>query len=394
MKNNNLRKLSHPGLLLLGITSGLVFIANKFESKYYFLIFLIVSLIIIYFYNKYNNEYSDKYIKNMNEFKGFGKIDSTVDTVESHDIFDVNRDTNSHVVIIGATDTGKTHFIRHQLRNTTEPVLILCNYADDWGDLKDKQNIKIESLSTKGLNERNATVIPNLYNELKDKIVIIDDAGTTDKANGNLNVKTLIDKILTQGRHDKIQLVFMAHYPKDVAPKTRMNVNTVIIPRKNNESLFKSTAEVYSLPKGISSHRNPAGGVVIRSILARKTIILDELYNVIPENEVVNSEYEKLVKMMNADCVTNFNNRKLITEKMNFILRENKIYKEDQVNLFTFPFYYNELRKDLKLKEEKLKIKFDINALFKIGCDSTSWRELIKDNGVFSQPVAQAISQS
>ena len=231
-------------------------------------------------------------------------------------------------------------------------------------------------------------------NELKDKIVIIDDAGTVDKTNGNCNIKTLIDKILTQGRHDKIQLVFMAHYPKDVGPKSRLNINTIVIPRMNKESLFRSASEVYSLPKGVSAYSSSEGGVLIHSILAKKTVILDEQYNVVPVDKVINNEYDKLIKLINTDCINDPKNRRLLTEKMNFILRANKTYKEDQVNVFTFPFYYNEMRKALNHEPEDIKTVFNMKSLFKIMCDSSSWSQLIEKNGVFSQPVAQAISQS
>ena len=127
MKNNYLNNLSFAGLILFTLISGYLFITNEVNSKYYCLLLFMVFLILIYFYEKWNN-YLNKYIKNTKEFKGFGKTVVAAETNASYDLFDVNRETNSHVLIIGATHTGKTHFIRNQLMNTNEQVLILCNY--------------------------------------------------------------------------------------------------------------------------------------------------------------------------------------------------------------------------------------------------------------------------
>ena len=75
---------------------------------------------------------------------------------------------------------------------------------------------------------------------LTNKTVILDDAGAYKK------LKTKVEDLFRFSRHHNIQVIYLAHYAKDVLPVVRENCFKFCITKKNPNSFFKTIVSTYS----------------------------------------------------------------------------------------------------------------------------------------------------
>ena len=77
--------------------------------------------------------------------------------------------------------------------------------------------------------------------QLANKTVILDDAGAYK------NLKTKVKDLFRFGRHHQIQVIYLAHYAKDVLPVVRENCHKIFLTMNNPDNFFESIVQTYSI---------------------------------------------------------------------------------------------------------------------------------------------------
>ena len=82
--------------------------------------------------------------------------------------------------------------------------------------------------------------------QLANKIVVLDDAGAYK------NLKTKIEDLFRFGRHHNIQVIYLAHYAKDVLPVVREICRKIFLTINNPDNFFESIVQTYSIKNGVT----------------------------------------------------------------------------------------------------------------------------------------------
>ena len=61
------------------------------------------------------------------------------------------------------------------------------------------------------------------------------------------NLKTKVEDLFRFGRHHGIQVIYLAHYAKDILPVVRENCLKLYITINNPDNFFKTLIETYSI---------------------------------------------------------------------------------------------------------------------------------------------------
>ena len=118
--------------------------------------------------------------------------------------------------------------------------------------------------------------------KLANTTIILDDAG------GYKNLRTKVEVLFRFGRHHNIQVIYLAHYAKDVFPVVRENCFKIFITINNPDSFFETIVSTYSIPKELclkehwKQYRSQLEfGVIEFDIRSQKYKILNHNYQVI-----------------------------------------------------------------------------------------------------------------
>ena len=125
----------------------------------------------------------------------------------------------------GTSGSGKTSFLKYYLDQIKSDFIVFGgDEAEFPGRFVQKlqlENITIESLAG--------------------KTIILDDAGAYNQ------LKTKVEHLFRFGRHLNIQVIYLAHYAKDVLPVVRENCFKVYITINNADSFFETMMSCYSI---------------------------------------------------------------------------------------------------------------------------------------------------
>ena len=193
-------------------------------------IFIIVLYIYWYFIRPRHYENLYQILK---QFKGFKKSHLT-NKEEEHEFTPPVTNTNSHMLIYGSSESGKTSFLKYYLDQTkceaSKAVSIFIVFGRDENEFNDNyiplwqlENIEIEKLAN--------------------RTIFLDDAGAYK------NLRTKVEDLFRFGRHHNIQVIFLAHHAKDVLPVVRENCFKIFITINNPDSFFETIVSTYSIPK-------------------------------------------------------------------------------------------------------------------------------------------------
>ena len=148
--------------------------------------------------------------------------------------------SNSHFIIYGSSDSGKTSFLKHYLAhataNATPRTYVVFGRderefpSQNFAPLQQLENVSIEQLAN--------------------KIVILDDAGAYK------SLKTKVEDLFRYGRHHQIQVIYLAHYAKDVLPIVRENCHKIFLTINNPDNFFQSIVQTYAIAKSIREGLN------------------------------------------------------------------------------------------------------------------------------------------
>ena len=113
--------------------------------------------------------------------------------------------------------------------------------------------------------------------QLANKTVILDDAG----AYKNLRLK--VEDMSRFGRHMGIQVIYLAHFAKDVLPIVRENCHKIFLTINNPDNFFESIVQTYSIKELVwKYYRDPLeNGIIEFDTRSQKYKVLNNKYKLI-----------------------------------------------------------------------------------------------------------------
>ena len=212
------------------------------------LILLICFVVAIYWNYIRPRQYKTIY-KKLLQFAGFKYSHLTNQEIkESRDDMGLglpkDAQSNSHFIIYGSSGSGKTSFLKHYLgpyttatANAQQQVKYLVFERDErefpsqnFVPLLQLENVSIEQLAN--------------------KIVILDDAGAYK------SLKTKVEDLFRYGRHHQIQVIYLAHYAKNVLPIVRENCHKIFLTMNNPDNFFDSIVLTYAIAPAVKDGLN------------------------------------------------------------------------------------------------------------------------------------------
>ena len=128
-------------------------------------------------------------------------------------------------MVYGTSGSGKTSFMKYYLDQTKSDFIVFgrdeTESKENYIRLLQLEKIEIESLAN--------------------KTVILDDAGAYK------NFKIKVEDLFWFGRHHNIQVIYLAHYAKDVLPVVRENCFKLYITINNPDTFFETMMSCYSI---------------------------------------------------------------------------------------------------------------------------------------------------
>ena len=144
------------------------------------------------------------------------------------------------MLIYGSSAPGKTSFLKQYLTQSPRKSRFLV-FGRDEEEFPASNFVPLLQLEKKGFAE--------LCESLANKTVILDDAGAYK------NLKTKVEDLFRFGRHHNIQVIYLAHYAKDVLPKVRGNCFKIFITINNPDNFFETIIQTYSMKDGVTQSK-------------------------------------------------------------------------------------------------------------------------------------------
>ena len=243
---------------------------------------LFIGIIVVIYWNYIRPRQFKTIYKKLLQFAGFKyshltnqEREAPQDTREAtHNNSHNNSHCNAHFIIYGSSGSGKTSFLKHYLAQRPH----------------DKSCDSPRSYLVFGRDERefpSQNFVPLLQLEkvsiesLANKIVVLDDAG----AYKNLRLK--VEDLFRFGRHLGIQVIYLAHYAKDVLPIVRENCFKIYLTINNPDNFFESIGQTYAIASTIKEpnwkyYRDQLEyGIIELDTRSQKFKILNDKYNLI-----------------------------------------------------------------------------------------------------------------
>ena len=164
------------------------------NKKFYIGLLCVIFIIVLYIYWYYiRPRLYEKLYQKLKQFKGF-KHSHLTNKEEEQELTPPNTSTNSHFLIYGTSGSGKTSFLKYYFDQTKTNFKVFGRYETEFKD-KYKPLLQLEKIEIESLANRT---------------IILDDAGAYK------NLRTKVEDLFRFGRHHNIQVIYLAHYAKDV----------------------------------------------------------------------------------------------------------------------------------------------------------------------------------
>ena len=250
-------------------------------------LFIFIGIIVVIYWNYIRSRQFKTIYKKILQFAGFKYSHLTNQEREApQDTHNNNSQNNSHCnahfIIFGSSGSGKTSFLKHYL--TQRPHDKSCDSSRD----------SSRTYVVFGRDERefpSQNFVPLLQLEkvsiesFANKIVVLDDAG----AYKNLRLK--VEDLFRFGRHLGIQVIYLAHYAKDVFPIVRENCFKIYLTINNPDNFVESIAQTYAIASAKANAINGLNwkyyrdqleyGIIELDTRSQKFKILNDKYNLI-----------------------------------------------------------------------------------------------------------------
>ena len=188
-----------------------------------FLCVIFIIILFIYWYYIRPRHYEKLYQK-LKHIKGFKKSHLTDQPKDEPQVKPITN-TTCHFLVYGTSGSGKTSFLKYYIDQTKSDFIVFgrdeAEFPGRFVQLLQLENINIESLAN--------------------KTIILDDAGAYK------NLRTKVEDLFRFGRHNNIQVIYLAHYAKDVLPIVRENCFKLYITINNPDSFFETIIRTYSI---------------------------------------------------------------------------------------------------------------------------------------------------
>ena len=142
---------------------------------------------------------------------------------------------NSHFIIYGSSGSGKTSFLKHYLAQVQRTYVVFGRDEREFPSQNFVPLLQLEKVSIESPTN---------------KIVVLDDAGAYK------SLKTKVENLFRYGRHMGIQVIYLAHYAKDVLPIVRENCHKIFLTINNPDNFFESIVQTYALASAIKDGFN------------------------------------------------------------------------------------------------------------------------------------------
>ena len=143
---------------------------------------------------------------------------------------------NSHFIIYASSSgSGKTSFLKHYLAQVQKTYVVFGRDEREFPSQNFVPLLQLEKVSIE---------------QLANKTVILDDAG----AYKSLRLK--VEDLFRFGRLLGIQMIYLAHYAKDVLPILRENCFKIYLTINNPDNFFESIVQTYALAFAIKDGFN------------------------------------------------------------------------------------------------------------------------------------------
>ena len=235
------------------------------------------------------------------------------------------------MLIYGTSGSGKTSFLKHYLDQTKTNFVVFGRderefHASNFVPLLKLENIDIESLAN--------------------KTIILDDAGAFKQ------LRTKVEDLFRFGRHNNIQVIYLAHYANDVLPIVRENCFKLYITINNPDSFFETIIQTYSIKEDLKwkQYRSQLEfGVIELDTRSQKNKILNQKYQLI---------YDTTKHKWSPEDYVKYESYFFTGEEYNKL----KIFLEDmsdqtiEITPFNVAYYYVYYCKQNKIKVNESKI--------------------------------------
>ena len=231
------------------------------NKKFYIGLLCVIFIIVLYIYWYYiKPNYYKKLYQKLKQFKGFKKSHLTDQPKDEPQVKPITN-TNCHFLVYGTSGSGKTSFLKYYLDQTKSDFIVFgrdeAEFPGRFVQLLQLENINIESLAG--------------------KTIILDDAGAYKQ------LKTKVEDLFRFGRHHNIQVIYLAHYAKDVLPVVRENCFKLYITINNPDTFFETMMSCYSIKQlNWKQYRDQLEfGVIEFDTRSQKYKILNQKYQLI-----------------------------------------------------------------------------------------------------------------
>ena len=170
------------------------------------------------------------------------------------------------MLIDGSSASGKTSFLKHYLTQIAElRKRSYVVFGRDENEFPASNFVPLLQLEKIGIES------------LANKTVILDDAGAYK------SLKTKVEDLFRFGRHHGIQVIYLAHYAKDVLPVVRENCFKIYITINNPDNFFESIVQTYSIKELMWKYYRDQleFGIIEFDTRSQKYKVLNNKYNII-----------------------------------------------------------------------------------------------------------------
>ena len=204
---------------------------------------IFIGIIVVIYWNYIRPMSYKKIYKKLQQFAGFKYSHLTNQEREApQDTIEESREAtpvhgNSHFIIYGSSGSGKTSFLKHYLSRIGEQRTYVV-FGRDEREFPSQNFVPLLQLEKVAIES------------LANKIVVLDDAGAYK------SLKTKVEDLFQFGRHLGIQVIYLAHYAKDVLPVVRENCFKIYLTINNPDNFFESIVQTYGLASAIKDGFN------------------------------------------------------------------------------------------------------------------------------------------
>ena len=299
------------------------------NKKFYIGLLCVIFIIVLYIYWYYiKPNYYKKLYQKLKQFKGF-KYSHVTNKEEEQELTPPNTNTNCHFLVYGTSGSGKTSFLKYYLDQTKTSFIVFgrdeTEFNDNYIPLLQLEKIEIESLAN--------------------RTIILDDAGAYKQ------LKTKVEDLFRFGRHNNIQVLYLAHYAKDVLPIVRENCFKLYITKNNPDSFFETIIQTYSIKElRWKQYRSQLEfGVIEFDTRSQKYKTLNQKYQLIYDTTKHKWSPEDYVKYENYFFTgEEYNKLKVFLEEMSD--------QTIEITPFNVAYYYVYYCKQNKIKVNESKI--------------------------------------